>query len=160
MLHLLGEFECRIDAKQRLTLPVGLLRQLPSADQGHLVINRGFERHLVLYPISEWQKISQEINQLNLYQRRNREFARYFYRGASELKPDSQQRILLPKRLLHYAEIQDCAILFAYANRIEVWSPDRYTDQLGDEPEDFAELAETIMGHTTQPSTTPTGNDS
>lgn len=147
MLNLLGEFECRLDAKQRLALPAALLRQLPPAGAGQLVINRGFERHLVLYPISEWQKITQEINSLNLYESKNREFARYFYRGASELKPDSHNRILLPRRLLDYARIGDRAILFAYANRIEIWSPELYETQLGDEPEDFAELAETIMGN-------------
>ena len=87
--------------------------------------------------------------------RKHRDFARYFYRGASELKPDSHHRILLPKRLLEYAAIQDRVVLFAYANRIEVWSPALYETQLDDEPENFAELAEAVMGQAGWPGGEP-----
>lgn len=146
MSGFLGEFDCRLDAKCRLAVPAGLLRQLPSAAGGRFVINRGFEQHLVLYPLTVWHHISSEVNKLNLYVRKNREFARYFYRGATELKLDSHHRLLLPRRLLEYAAIADRITLFAYNDRIEIWADHLYGKMLDDEPEDFAPLAEEIMG--------------
>ncbi|MDX1653705.1 MAG: division/cell wall cluster transcriptional repressor MraZ [Candidatus Competibacteraceae bacterium] len=146
MQAFLGEFDCRLDAKSRISLPAALKRQIPPAAQNRFVINRGFERHLVLYPMNAWEIISAEVNRLNLYVKKNRDFVRYFFRGATELKLDAQSRLLLPKRLLDYATIQDEIVLFAYGNRIEVWARELYDHTLSDEPEDFAELAEEIMG--------------
>ena len=149
MSHLLGEFECKIDAKGRVMLPTALKKQLPTEAQEKFVVNRGFEKCLVLYPYNEWQKISNEINQLNLYNKQNRDFARYFFRGATEIQLDATSRILFPKTLLDYAGVQSDVILFAYANRIEVWSKDTYENLLTDESADFSNLAEMVMGKKT-----------
>ncbi len=149
MSHLLGEFECKIDAKGRVMLPTALKKQLPTEAQERFVVNRGFEKCLVLYPYNEWQKISNEINQLNLYNKQNRDFARYFFRGATEIQLDATSRILFPKTLLDYAGVQSDVILFAYANRIEVWSKDTYENLLTDESADFSNLAEMVMGKKT-----------
>jgi MraZ protein len=148
MTVLLGEFECRLDSKARIALPAALRKQLPAAAAGRLVVNRGFEPHLVLYPFTEWQRISAELNRLNLYVKKNRDFVRYFHRGATELELDGSGRLLLPRRLLDYAGISEAVILLAYANRIECWDPLRYEQLLSDEPADFARLAEEIMGGT------------
>ena len=146
MTHFLGEFECRLDAKARIALPSALRKQLPPETQDRLVVNRGFEQHLTLYPFPEWRRISAELNRLNLYVKKNRDFVRYFHRGATELELDSSGRVLLPRRLLEYAGIRDSVILLAYAQRIEAWDAVRYEQLLSDEPGDFARLAEAIMG--------------
>jgi MraZ protein len=146
MSQFLGEFECKVDPKGRIMLPAGLKKQLSPAAEGRFVINRGFEKCLVLYPLNEWQTISAEVNKLNLYNKKNRDFARYFFRGASELMLDSTNRLLLPKALTEYAAIDKDLILFAYSNRIEVWSKANYDNLLTDEPADFASLAEEVMG--------------
>jgi len=144
--NLIGEFECRLDDKSRVILPAGLKKQISPEAQDRFVINRGFENCLVLYPMNEWKGISEEINRLNLYNRKNRDFARYFYRGATELTLDNASRLLLPKSLLSYAGIVRDVVLFAFSNRIEVWARDRYEKLMTDEPEDFALLAEEVMG--------------
>lgn len=146
----LGEFECKLDGKGRLAMPAGLLRQLAPTDPESFVLNRGFEQHLVLYPRKEWGRITHEIDQLNLYVKKNRDFVRYFYRGATELKLDASHRLLLPRRLLEYAAIEDHTVLFAYGQRIEIWAASLYDSLISDEPEDFADLAEEIMGHRRQ----------
>ncbi len=144
--NLIGEFECRLDDKSRVILPSGLKKQISPEAQDRFVINRGFENCLVLYPMNEWKGISEEINRLNLYNRKNRDFARYFYRGATELTLDNASRLLLPKSLLSYAGIVRDVVLFAFSNRIEVWSRDRYEKLMTDEPADFSLLAEEVMG--------------
>jgi len=146
MGYLLGEYECKVDAKGRFMLPSGLKKQLSDGDQERFVINRGFENNLTLYPYSEWQKISQEINSLNLYSKKNRDFVRYFFRGASEILPDTAHRLLLPKSLLDYAGIEKDIVLFAYGHRVEIWGKEAYEAMMGREPEDFSSLAEEVMG--------------
>ena len=146
MANFLGEFECRLDSKARIALPAALRKQLPVEAECRFVINRGFEQHLVLYPLNEWQRVTAELNRLNLFVKKNREFVRYFHRGATELELDGSGRLLLPRRLLDYAGIHDQVVLLAYANRIECWDAVLYEHLLSAEPADFARLAEEIMG--------------
>ncbi len=147
MTQFLGEYDCKLDNKGRILLPSGLKRQIPPEAEDRFVINRGFEQCLSLYPFNEWKQITAEIDKLNLYVKKNRAFVRYFYRGATELSLDSNNRLLLPKKLLAYAGIKKTAVLFAYANRVEIWDKEKYENLLTDEPEDFAQLAEEVMGN-------------
>jgi MraZ protein len=146
MTQFLGEFECKLDAKGRLSMPSGLRKQLTPEANEKFVVNRGFENCLALYPFNEWQKISAEVNQLNMYVKKNREFARSFYRGATELELDAAGRLLLPKRLCEYAGVDKEIILSAWSNKIEVWSKEKFEALMNDEPSDFSTLAEEVMG--------------
>lgn len=148
--NLIGEYECKIDEKGRIIFPAKLKKQVSPLAQGKFVINRGFETCLIIYPMNEWELIRAQIRQLNLYKKKNRKFVRYFYRGATELQLDSQNRLLLPKNLFEYAEIEKEVILCAFTNRIEVWAKDKYEQLIIDEPEDFADLAEEVMGNLEQ----------
>ena len=150
MQQLLGEYDCKIDAKGRMRLPTGLISQLGEADTHTFVINRGFENCLMLYPESVWDTITTEINQLNLYNKKNRDFVRYFYRGAQKVTMDSADRILVNKRLQEYATIDKNVILSAYNDRIEIWAEEHYDSILQDEPDDFSDLAEDVLGRINQ----------
>ena len=145
-IQLLGEYECKIDAKGRMRVPSGLISQLGEDQQHNFVINRGFEKCLMLYPEAVWEKITAEINQLNLYNKKNRDFVRYFYRGALQVSLDGADRILITKRLLEYAGVEKEVILSAYNDRIEVWAKDEYDLLLEEEPSDFSDLAEEVLG--------------
>lgn len=144
--QLLGEYECKIDAKGRMRMPSGLIAQLGGAEGLTFVINRGFETCLMLYPEGVWEKITNEINQLNLYNKKNRDFVRYFYRGAQKVAMDSADRILVSKRLLEYAGVEKDVILSAYNDRIEIWAKQEYEELLEEEPTDFSDLAEDVLG--------------
>jgi len=147
MGHLIGEFDCKLDTKGRMVLPAALKRQMPEVEQYGLVINRGFEKHLVIYPRGEWDKITNKLAKLNQYVARNRKFIRDFTRGATELALDSAGRVLLPKSLLEYGGIETEIVLSCQFNKIEVWSKDAYNKLWEDEEDDdFAALAEEVMG--------------
>ena len=146
MSHFLGEFECKLDAKGRLMLPAGLRKQMPEAEREGLVMNRGFEKHLVIYTRKEWDAIVEDLSKLNQYEKKTREFIRYFTRGATELSLDAAGRILLPKSLMEYAGIGADAVLASQFNKIEVWAKDAYDAQLDNEPDNFSNLAEEVMG--------------
>ena len=146
MSNFLGEFDCKLDAKGRMMIPVGLKKQLPEAVSEGLVINRGFEKHLVIYTRKEWDKIVADLSTRNTYEKKTREFIRYFTRGASELTLDGAGRVLLPKSLLDYAGIGSDVVLACQFNKIEVWAQDAYDAALDNEPDNFANLAEEVMG--------------
>ena len=148
MSHFLGEFDCKLDAKGRMMIPSNLKKQLPEAEREGLVINRGFEKHLVIYPKKEWDIITGELSKLNQYEKKSRDFIRYFTRGATELSLDSANRILFPKALMEYAGITGEVVLSCQLNKIEVWAKDAYDSQMDNEPENFSNLAEEVMGNT------------
>ncbi len=146
MSYFLGEFDCKLDAKGRMMIPVNLKKQLPEAEREGLFINRGFEKHLVIYTRKEWLMILDDLSKLNQYEKKNRDFVRYYTRGISEVIPDAAGRILFPKSLLEYAGISTDVVLFGNLNKIEVWAKEAYDAQLDNEPENFAKLAEEVMG--------------
>jgi len=127
-------------------VPSGLRKQMPEAEKEGLVINRGFEKHLVIYTRKEWDKIMEELSRLNQYEKKTREFIRYFTRGATELSLDAAGRVLLPKALLDYAGAGTEVVLASQFNKIEVWAKEAYDEQMDNEPENFANLAEEVMG--------------
>lgn len=147
---LTGEYECKLDVKGRLRLPSALIRQIGFTGSLQLVINRGFENHLMLYPNEVWEKKTKEINQLNIYNTRERQAMRYFYRGASFLTMDANDRILLPKTLIEYSRLKKDVILFAYHEQIEIWSKEAYNEMLSKEPPNFSEVADGLFGGSKQ----------
>ncbi|TCC92232.1 division/cell wall cluster transcriptional repressor MraZ [Pedobacter frigiditerrae] len=147
MIQLIGEFDCKLDAKGRLMVPSNLKKQLPSVEQDGLVVNRGFEKHLVIYPKKVYQDIVAELSKLNQYEKKTRDFIRFFTRGATELSLDASGRVLLPKSLLEFAGINADVVLACQFDKIEVWDKAAYDDLLDNEPDNFANLAEEVMGN-------------
>lgn len=146
MTGFIGEFDCKLDAKGRLVLPSGMKKQLDPAAQERFVLNRGFEGCLVLYPSNEWEKITGELSKLNLFVAKNRKFYRQFHNGATVVQLDGSGRLLLPKTLKAFAEVDKDAVLFAYANRIEIWAKNKYEQVMAQDEDEFAQLAEDVMG--------------
>lgn len=147
MLQLIGEFDCKLDAKGRLVVPSALKRQLPNVEQDGLIVNRGFEKNLVIYTREEWDKQAAKIARLNTFTAKNRAFIRQFMRGATMLTLDAAGRVLLPKVLLDYAGISGEIVLACQFDRIEVWAKSAYEEMMNDGADmDFSTLAEEVMG--------------
>ncbi len=142
----LGEYICKLDAKGRLTVPAGLKKQLDNEGREGFVVNRGFEGCLGLYPHKDWQVVAEKLNKLNLFVTKNRAFVRKFQNGATKLDMDGSGRVLLPKDLMGFGGMSKEVVLFAYADRIEIWDKKRYDKLMSEEMDDFAELAEDVMG--------------
>ncbi|MBK7093731.1 MAG: division/cell wall cluster transcriptional repressor MraZ [Saprospiraceae bacterium] len=144
MYNLKGEYRIKIDEKGRIKLPKDLIRQLNHDVALPLVINRGYEKHLMLYPKDVWERKTKEINRLNINKSKERQAIRYFYRGASELELDNIERVLIPSALLEYASVEKDVVLFAYNEQIELWDANAYLDSLEKEPDNFGEIMESI----------------
>ena len=144
--QLIGEYDCKLDAKGRLRLPTSLIRQMPHTGVLEFAINRGFEQHLMMYPKDVWGEKTKKINQLNIYNTRERQAIRYFYRGASMIHMDSADRVLLPASLIKYASLKKDVVLFAYDQQIELWDKTAYEEMLLKQPESFDQIADGLFG--------------
>lgn len=148
MKSFIGEFDCKVDDKGRFALPAGIKRQVDPAAQETFVINRGFENCLVLYPMNEWDKQMAKVRKrVNLFEKKGRAFMRMFQNGATMVTLDSSGRINLPPTLMKYAGLKKDMLLFAYADRMELWDKARYEQEMSDGLAGFADLAEELLGN-------------
>lgn len=147
MTGFIGEYHCKIDAKGRLLLPAEMRKQLSVDDQGTFVISRGVDDCLSLYPMSEWEVVMAKLRTLNRFKAKDRKFARMFQKGATKVVADSNERILLPKGLLGWAGVQKEIVLVANVDLWEIWDKAKYEDLMGEDWEDFDQLAAEVMGN-------------
>ena len=146
MIALIGEYDCKMDAKGRFLMPAGLRKQLPEDQQNEFVINRGLDDCLVMYPIPVWEKELSRLQSRNQYVQKNRTFLRMFLNGATRVSLDGNGRVLIPKRLMEFLGTNKDLILLAQIDKIEVWNNDRYKDFLKNSQAIMSELAEEVMG--------------
>lgn len=145
MLNLLGEYEATIDSKGRFLVPGSLKKQLPEGES-RMIISRGIEKCLTLYPISSWEPIVARIRQLNDFDPKVREFKRLFLGGATEVEMDSAGRLLLPPQLKEYAGLSKDITLAADLDKINIWDSSKYKQFFEDfSPEAFSNLAADVM---------------
>ena len=146
MAGLVGEYECKIDAKGRFLFPAGLKKQLSPLANEVFMLNKGFENCLTLYPMNEWDKVSKRLSKLNLFKPKNRMFYRLFHQGAKQLSLDKAGRILIPSDLMKRIGLKREVMLTAYNDRIEIWSKDEYLELMEGSMSNFADLADEVMG--------------
>jgi len=114
----LGEFTHTIDNKGRLTIPAKFRGLLAAG----LVVTRGFDQNLMLYPLDEWGKLAENISERPLADKDMRDFRRRVFSGAADLLPDRQGRILLPQYLRDFAGIDGEVVINGMFNYLEIWA--------------------------------------
>jgi len=115
----LGEFVHTTDDKGRITIPARFRAELASG----LVVTRGIDRCLAIYPLSEWEKLAEKVSALPVTDRRARAFRRLVFANAADAVPDKQGRIVIPPRLREYAGLSDEVVITGLNNYIELWNP-------------------------------------
>ncbi len=114
----LGEFTHTIDNKGRLTIPAKFRGLLAAG----LVVTRGFDQNLMLYPLDGWQRLAERIAERPLADEDMRAFRRRVFSGAADLTPDRQGRILLPQYLRDFARIDGEVVIAGLFDYLEIWS--------------------------------------
>ena len=148
LINLIGTYECKADAKGRVMFSSALRKQLlPVVSNGFVVKRAVFQPCLELYPMQEWNAMMDKINQLNRFVKKNNDFIRLFTAGVKIVELDASGRLLIPKNLSHFAGIQKEVVLSSAVNIIEIWDKDKYENAIVNATDDFAELAEEVMGN-------------
>lgn len=146
MTHLIGTYECKIDAKGRMMLPSSLKKQMQSVLGDGIVLKRSLFQHCIeMHPMNEWEKMMEKINAINRFKKKNNDFIRKFMAGVKMVEVDANARLLIPKELIHFAGISKEIVLTSNVNMVEIWDKERYEKAI-DQVDDFAELAEEVMG--------------
>jgi MraZ protein len=146
MTGLIGEYDCKTDAKGRFMFPVALKKQFGQAFEKGFVINRNLHhKSLVLYPLDEWNKLNKKLSKLNRLIKDNDVFVRKVTGGATAVEADSTGRVLLPKALMDYAGIDSEIKVLGSNNVVEIWSKKAYEDFLNQDI-NLEALAEKVMG--------------
>ena len=148
MNTIVGTYECKVDSKGRLMLPVPLKKQLNDSLQDGFVLKRSvFQQCLELYPMQEWNLMMQKINKLNRFVKKNNDFIRRFTAGVRVIEIDATGRLLIPKDLAVFASVSKDIVLSSAVNIVEIWDKDLYEKAIDDSVIDFADLAEDVMGN-------------
>ena len=146
MTNLLGEYDCKVDAKGRMMFPSSLKKQFGDAFDGGFVVSRNLhEKCLVLHPTEEWRKKMQKLSKLNRLVKKNDKLVRKIMNGATEVKIDGAGRMLLPKPLVEYASIVKEIKVVGSGAIIEIWDKKCYLDEMAEEV-DLEGLAEDVFG--------------
>jgi MraZ protein len=129
-------------------LPATIKKQLSSVLQDGFVLKRSvFQPCLELYPIREWNEMMAKVNKLNRFIKKNNDFIRRFTAGVKIIELDVSGRMLIPKDLHSFAEINKEVVLSSSVNIIEIWDKNKYEKAIDDAASDFADLAEEVMGN-------------
>ena len=147
MTSFIGDYLVKIDAKGRALLPSAFKKQMPVTAGDRFVIKKDiYENCLILYTMDEWERQNEILrSKLNPYNKKHSQFLRTYYRGTAELSLDSNNRLLIPKRLLDLAGIDKEVYLSGQDKKIEIWAKDVY-ENIGLDEETFANFAEDILG--------------
>jgi len=127
--------------------PVAFKNQMEKNLPDGFVIKRSiFRKCLELYPMAEWDLESKRINSLNRFKKKNVDFIRKFMAGVKNIDLDATGRLLIPKDLITYAVIKKEIVLASVVNKIEIWDKSEYENAVDYDPDEFADLAEEVMG--------------
>ncbi len=147
MEHLVGTYECKADAKGRIMMPVAIKKQLSATLSEGFVLKRAvFNTCLELYPLKEWKLLMEKVNGLNRFNKKNNDFIRRFTAGVKNVEMDVSGRLLIPKDLVNYAQINKDVVVSSTVNILEIWDKSLYESAIDEAALDFGALAEEVMG--------------
>lgn len=115
---LIGEYLHTLDSKKRLSLPAKFRKEVGRK----VVITRGLDACLFMFPQKAWEQIAGKVAQLPMGGADTRGMARFLLAGASEVEVDSAGRILLPEYLKDFADLKSRVVLAGVSDRIEIWN--------------------------------------
>ena len=127
-------------------VPSVLRRQLGNLDDGFVLKKHIFYNCLEVYPMEEWNKVFAKVNKLNRFKKENVQFIRGFMSGVRPVEIDANGRLLIPKDLVDLVDIKKELVLSATGTTFEIWDKDLYEKENNFSENDFASMAEKIMG--------------
>jgi MraZ protein len=136
----IGEYKHTVDSKGRLSIPSKFRRQLKEG----VIITRGLDSCLFLYPKKEWEKLATKLSQLSISQANNRAFTRLMLAGAWDVKLDKQGRVVVPDYLRKYAGFSKKTVIAGLFNRLEIWDVEKWNKYKEGTEKSSNEIAEAL----------------
>ena len=147
MRNFIGTYECKIDDKGRLKVPSSLIKQMEDFEDKTFVVKRSvFQPCLEVYPMKAWDKLMDKINKLNRFIKKNADFIRMFTAGVKTVELDTAGRLQISKDLTLFANLQKDIVVTSAGELFEIWDKEAYEKVIATNEDDFASLAEDVMG--------------
>ena len=137
----LGTHEPKLDEKGRLILPAKFREELATG----LVITKGQERCLYVFPQSEFLNITETLRQAPVTQKAARDYSRVMFAGAHDEIPDRQGRVTIPQSLREYANLEKACVVIGANTRVEIWDSKAWNEYLADREKNFADVSEEVF---------------
>jgi MraZ protein len=137
----LGTHEPRLDEKGRLILPAKFRDELSPG----LVITKGQERCLYVFPAAEFAHITETLRQAPVTAKAARDYSRVMFAGAHDEIPDRQGRITIPQSLRTYAALEKECVVIGANTRVEIWDSTSWNQYLADREKGFADVSEEVF---------------
>jgi len=135
-----GEYLYKVDEKGRVPLPPKFRRELA----GDMILAKGAEKNIIVYPLSEWKRLSDDMEAKVLTPAKLRRLKRDIFGSAFDASFDKQGRVTLPGTLRSHAEIGDTAVAVGVSNCIEIWDEKLWTEEKLLASEQASEIIEGI----------------
>lgn len=136
----IGEYHFNIDEKGRLFLPSDYRKDLGL----EVIVNRGIEKCLYIYPQGAWDVIVGKLTTLSFTKKANREFSRMFLSGAFNKEIDSKGRINIDNILRDYANLKKECVILGVGERIEIWDKEEWVSYYNERQSVLDEISEGI----------------
>ena len=137
----LGTHYPRLDDKGRLILPAKFRDELAEG----VVVTKGQERCLYVFPTAEFQRITEALSQAPVTAKAVRDYSRVFFASASDEVPDKQGRITIPSPLRQYAGLDKECVVIGANTRMEIWDSAAWDAYLGTQEQAFADLETEVL---------------
>ncbi|GAB3142111.1 division/cell wall cluster transcriptional repressor MraZ [Micromonospora sonneratiae] len=137
----LGTHTPRLDDKGRLILPAKFRDELA----GGVVITKGQERCLYVFPMPEFQRIADQLRQQPMTHKAARAYNRVFFASAHDEVPDKQGRVTIPAHLRAYAALDRDLVVIGASTRVEIWDKQAWETYLAESEDDFADIEEGVL---------------
>lgn len=138
---LLGTYTPKIDAKGRMALPAKFRIQLGPG----LIMARGQERCVYLFPQAEFRRVAMQIQHTSLGNKAAREYLRVLLSGAVDQTPDKQGRVLVPQMLRDYAKLGSDIVVIGVGTRAEIWDKKAWEQYLADNEQGYSDIADDVL---------------
>ena len=136
-----GQYFYTIDDKGRITMPAKLREAVSQNCNNNLVLTH-WEGYLMLFPHDEWRIVEEKISHQSLLKKEVRAFQRFFMSGAVDCSLDSLGRLLIPAHFRDYAEIKKDIVIIGMTRVIEIWSKEKFMDEMKKAENDMGEYGE------------------
>ena len=137
----LGTHEPKLDEKGRLILPARFRDELAKG----LVITKGQERCLYVFPMSEFTSITERMRQAPVTEKGARDYMRVMFAGAHDEVPDKQGRVTIPSGLRSYAGLEKECVVIGANTRLEIWDSAAWNTYLEDREKGFADVSTEVL---------------
>lgn len=139
-MMLTGTYPRTLDEKKRLVFPKRVREQLK--DPERLFVSPGPDQCLWLYAQENLERLAEKLDEAPATDAEARVFRRLYFAQTEAVDVDRSGRVLIPERLVQFAELKHEVVLIGVRDHLELWDAERWQQYLAQHAPRFDAVAE------------------